>query len=212
MAPITFFPAIPRGRLNRDKSGPAPGGERGVTPTPRFGVSLRSKRGFTLIELLVVISIIGLLASIAMTSLASARVRGRDAQRIANVKQIMNALELYYEDNGSYPASGGAASPNSGWDNSNDSSWNDLTAVLDPYLKLPDDPINSPSGWANQSGVYTLNYFSLGYGCSQQWYMIVYALENPGTISSPGVTACNGTTFRYSGLGAITIGQSGVQN
>ncbi|HTR18705.1 MAG TPA: type II secretion system protein [Candidatus Paceibacterota bacterium] len=62
----------------------------------------RSK-GFTLIELLVVIAIIGLLASIILASLNTARQKGRDARRIADVKEIQLALELYYDANTTYP-------------------------------------------------------------------------------------------------------------
>lgn len=61
-------------------------------------------RGFTLIELLVVIAIIGILSSVVLASLNSARQKGRDARRIADVKQLQLALELYYDANGSYPA------------------------------------------------------------------------------------------------------------
>lgn len=60
--------------------------------------------GFTLIELLVVIAIIGLLASVVLLSLNSARAKSRDAKRIADVKLIANAMELYYNENSSYPA------------------------------------------------------------------------------------------------------------
>lgn len=62
------------------------------------------KRGFTLIELLVVIAIIGILSSVVLASLNSARKKGRDARRIADVKQLQLALELYYDANGAYPA------------------------------------------------------------------------------------------------------------
>ena len=61
-------------------------------------------RGFTLIELLVVIAIIAILASIILASINQARVKSRDARRLADVKQIQNALELYNNDNGQYPA------------------------------------------------------------------------------------------------------------
>lgn len=63
------------------------------------------QKGFTLVELLVVVAIIGLLAGIATVSVNSTRVRARDARRIADVKQMQNALELYNNANaGIYPA------------------------------------------------------------------------------------------------------------
>jgi len=64
----------------------------------------RFSRGFTLIELLVVIAIIGILSSVVLASLNSARKKGRDARRISDVKQLQLALELYYDNNSSeYP-------------------------------------------------------------------------------------------------------------
>jgi type II secretion system protein G len=68
-------------------------------------MKVEQKRGFTLIELLVVIAIIGLLASIVLASLNSARKKSRDARRLADLKQLQNALELYANDNsGNYPS------------------------------------------------------------------------------------------------------------
>lgn len=60
-------------------------------------------RGFTLIELLVVIAIIGILSSIVLASLNSARVKARDTQRVAEVREIAKALNAYFADNGYYP-------------------------------------------------------------------------------------------------------------
>ncbi len=59
--------------------------------------------GFTLIELLVVIAIIGLLSSVVLVSLNSARSKGRDSSRIQGLVQVRSALELYRAANGSYP-------------------------------------------------------------------------------------------------------------
>lgn len=68
-----------------------------------------SSRGFTLIELLVVIAIIGVLSSVILVSLNAARQKGYDAQRVANLRSIQTALELYATDhNGQYPPSGSA--------------------------------------------------------------------------------------------------------
>lgn len=61
------------------------------------------KRGFTLVELLVVIAIIGILASIVMVNLLTARQKARDAKRIADVKNIQLSLEEYYSDHLYYP-------------------------------------------------------------------------------------------------------------
>lgn len=69
------------------------------------------QRGFTLIELLVVIAIIGVLSTLAVVSFGSARAKARDAQRIAQIKQLQTSLELYYADNSSYPKQGGAGEP-----------------------------------------------------------------------------------------------------
>ena len=80
-----------------------------------------NNRGFTLIELLVVIAIIGLLSSVALASLNSAREKVRDARRYLDLNQLQLALELYYNDNGSYPVT-------SGW-------WTVCTTGADPTAR-----------------------------------------------------------------------------
>ena len=62
-------------------------------------------QGFTLIELLVVIAIIAILATLAVVALQNSRANARDAKRLADVKQMQTALELYFNDNNSYPTS-----------------------------------------------------------------------------------------------------------
>ena len=61
------------------------------------------QRAFTLIELLVVIAIIGLLATLSVIALGNSRAKARDAKRVADVKQVQTALELFFNDNGRYP-------------------------------------------------------------------------------------------------------------
>jgi prepilin-type N-terminal cleavage/methylation domain-containing protein len=77
---------------------------------------MKSEKGFTLIELLVVIAIIGILSTIVLFSINTARARARDSARISNVKQVQNALEMYYSENGSYPISAGGNWAGSGAD------------------------------------------------------------------------------------------------
>jgi prepilin-type N-terminal cleavage/methylation domain-containing protein len=68
---------------------------------------LKNKKGFTLIELLVVIAIIGLLSTLAVVALNNAREKARDAKRVADIKQIQTALELFNTETGAYPVKTG---------------------------------------------------------------------------------------------------------
>jgi type II secretion system protein G len=68
--------------------------------------NLGSKKGFTLIELLVVIAIIGILSSVVLASLSTARAKSRDARRIADIDQVRTALEIYNDSFGAYPGNG----------------------------------------------------------------------------------------------------------
>jgi len=61
------------------------------------------RKGFTLIELLVVIAIIGLLSTLSVVSLNSARGKARDAARKSDMNAISTALELYNVEMGNYP-------------------------------------------------------------------------------------------------------------
>lgn len=71
--------------------------------------NMLKNKGFTLIELLVVIAIIGILSSVVLASLNSARTKSRDARRLSDVGQVKLALELFFDDNGNYPISASAA-------------------------------------------------------------------------------------------------------
>lgn len=96
------------------------------------------KQGFTLIELLVVISIIGLLSSIVLTSLNSARLNARNAVYRAEKNEAIKALQQYYFANGNYPNSSGWRC--FGWPTS-DRCWSNsytgldsLQTAVSPYL------------------------------------------------------------------------------
>lgn len=67
----------------------------------------RTLSGFTLIELLGVIVIIGILATFSAISISGAVKRARDALRERDLSNVKSALELYNQDNSSYPTGEG---------------------------------------------------------------------------------------------------------
>jgi len=112
---------------------------------------VKNNKGFTLIELLVVVSIIGLISTIAVYSLNLARLKARDAKRLADVTQIQKALDLYYDSKGVFPPYNGDSADDgcSGWD----SGYKDSADVFIPGLvtenimaKVPGDPVFSGCG------------------------------------------------------------------
>lgn len=129
--------------------------------------------GFTLIELLVVISVIGLISSGILVSLNSARQKSRDAKRLADVRQIINALELYYADNFAYPdqdyAGGEPIITSMGYAFKPDDEELDLEIVdVDPSLSVAGEvlstaipplalfPGSHPTEWRNYLGFWPI--------------------------------------------------------
>jgi len=143
------------------------------------------QKGFTLIELLVVIAIIGLLSSVVLASLATAREKSRDARRVSDIRQIAQALELYFDDNEAYPTCSTAFLDNQS---------NCLTTALvgGGYLpSMPNDPQYGNDGSAQWG--YDYEYFGGG-----KVYNLRAALETAGisrTGNYPNGTTCQDGSF-----------------
>jgi prepilin-type N-terminal cleavage/methylation domain-containing protein len=69
------------------------------------------KKGFTLIELLVVIAIIGILSSVVLASLNSARGKGANAAIKSNLANLRAGAEMFYDGDGGNKYEGVCTSP-----------------------------------------------------------------------------------------------------
>jgi len=105
-----------------------------------------NKKGFTLIELLVVIAIIGLLSSVVLASLNTARQKSRDARRKSDLVQMRTALEFYFDKYDAYPGD-----TFSNWEQPCNTTTNDLGKIVTEGFipELPCDPTNSGSNRYN---------------------------------------------------------------
>jgi len=126
------------------------------------------KRAFTLIELLVVVAIIGLLAAMAIIALGTARAKARDARRVADIRQMQTALDMYYLDQTAYPAiatwstiAAQALSSNYGWS---------LTASGTTYMAT------APTAPTPQDGDCSTYANAYQYSGSTTTYSIKYCL------------------------------------
>ena len=128
---------------------------------------LSNRKGFTLIELLVVIAIIGLLSSVVLASLNTARERARDAGRLSDVYQVQIALQLYYTTFGRYPNSDMAGL--GGWDTPGNGTFI-APLVTNNFLSTHlSDPITN-----NSFGNYAyFRYPAENAGCARPFYVLV---------------------------------------
>ena len=86
------------------------------------------ERGFTLIELIVVVTIIGILASIALINVSFATRKAREAALRDNLHTMRSAIDNFYADKQRYPS--------------------DLEELVPHYMRrIPSDPLTQKQDW-----------------------------------------------------------------
>lgn len=156
-----------------------------------FSLKYKNKnKAFTLIELLVVVAIIGVLASVVLASLNTARKKARDVVRAKDMQTIYTMLVQYAIQYGGIPAAGGGDSDAGGWDYSSQpiASPRFLSFLVTGGItnKVPVDPINDMTGDMVPSGTYAYKYhcytgglLSLGY-VKEIGGQVGYRVQEPG--------------------------------
>jgi len=107
-------------------------------------------KGFTLVELIVVMAIISILVTLIASGFRTVQMKGRDAKRKSDLKQVANSLELFYNDHGKYPDSSAGVIVGCPWSATStptNCNWDGNSEFTDGktayFRQLPKDPINS---------------------------------------------------------------------
>ena len=88
----------------------------------------KAQRGFTLIELMIVVTIVGILAGIAMVQVRNMQRKAREGALEANLHEMRKAIDNFYADKQRFPSS--------------------LDELVPNYLrKVPPDPITQQTDW-----------------------------------------------------------------
>jgi general secretion pathway protein G len=121
-----------------------------------------SQKGFTLIELIIVVTIIGILAGLAIVNVRFAQRKAREAALMDNLATMRKAIDNFYADKQRYPS--------------------DLNELAPNYIRsIPKDPITKQADWE----VVMDDPLSAGTGEDGE---IMSAETDPQAQSQPGVT------------------------
>lgn len=165
------------------------------------------KNGFTLIELLMAISIISVISVVGLNIFAGSQAKARDSVRKNHLQAIATALEIYYQQNGSFPVMGSGTPPEIYYSNSIRDPW--ITQLNSSYMNIvPRDPINNGGkAWVGSTTTYGYMYWAgntkdnWGGSCNRangQFFVVAAVLENANdgdTLAKKDYKWCDGASL-----------------
>lgn len=118
---------------------------------PRKHTIGQRQRGFTIVELLIVIVVIAILAAIVIVAYNGIQDKAKFAQKRTDIENLQKLVEMYYAQNGSYPAT-------SGWQYQRRDGNNFIPGIVPQFAstlpQVTDGPTGAPT---NNTYIYTSN-------------------------------------------------------
>ena len=143
---------------------------------------MKTTRGFTLIELLVVIAIIGVLSSVVLASLNTARLKAADASVKSEVVQLRNIMAFEYTDTGTYDAiKAGGGGSNAWWGVG--ASCANFTGAYATQAKNVCDALVKATG--NACGTVCVYFLGLGIPASDKFTIMSYLPYESAKAGTP---------------------------
>lgn len=142
-----------------------------------FTLKKLKDRGFTIVELLIVIVVIGILATLVITTYNGIQEKARDTKRKTDVNALQGQIEAYQAQNGKYPTLA----------NINDSTFRAANMKgLDPAALQ--DPKGSSQALCGSTTANCYTYAATPSGCDNSTtdctaYTLTATLEAGGTFS-----------------------------
>lgn len=154
--------------------------------------------GFTLMELMIVMVILSILAAIVMGNYATSTKRGRDNRRKSDLRNIMTALETYYNDKGSYPLGVNGVMTGCSTGDSQPCNWGgqftDTKGTL-YMVEIPQDPIETQQYYFVSDGQAYKIYAKLenaqdtGTGVKQDGYIGTNCSQTSTVLCTYGISS-----------------------